>query len=450
MTTEQRTIPPIVQVADWIEGESIYGWATRYHNTFGNDWRRTGEQLFGKKWAAHSLDLPTGLGQFCHVTKGLLGDPMQVMRSRTAIGFYWPFLDDLTQRVMRTSARESEPALTPIWILQGDVSRLGAQHALRHCPLCALECLERGYEPTRFLDHQLPGSWICTWHDCLLEFDTHARCPWVPAPADGIFGRQRATAPRERSALKLCAKLGQTFLKLDKVDERGLRMLCAQRLEAFGVSSANRVNNARVDEWFERSAIGQWLTRHPDVQKIPAKGWIGSLLRGRSKPQPLKWILLWAALWERDSVKDAIDAFTDVAPSVEEFGLFSNRPWAGYWTPHPLVAPAEVQAAFDVAPSIAEAAMRLGIEESTAIQWLFDDPVLSGRWQAKRSQAHSQQSRDVLLAHIERHPEVTLEELTAALPGDVRWLTDHSRAMLRQVRASLAEYRAVRPELALF
>jgi hypothetical protein len=448
MTMQQDSMGYAVQVADWIDGECLTGWCGRYHSTFGHDWRRTGEQLFGRGRAAALRDLPVGLDRFCKVTKGLLGDPMHVLRSHTSIGFYWPFLNEVErQRVL--DAALPHDALPTSRVLGSAGLRMGQHHPLRHCPLCAQECVRNHLEPTRFLDHQLPGSWICTWHDCLLEVETNPRNQWSPPAADGISTRLRAMSARERGALHLCARLGKVMPTLDHVDQDSLRMACMQRLTAFGISSIGRINSSRVDEWFSRSAIGQWLHRNPDVYKLPGKGWIRSMLRAGARSQPLRWILLWAALWERNSTAEATEAFLDIAPDSYSFGLFSNRVAARHWAPVRPSAPQEIQVAFDTAETIAEAAELAGIREAVAVQWLFDDPVLSHRWQARRTRARNISARDRLLAYVADHPQATLKDLANRWPQEMRWLSNHSPATIEHVRRSLAEYRIEAPILEL-
>jgi len=435
-------VTAVAQVSDWIDGESLYGWCTRYHSTFGHHWMNTGRDLFGREHAARMRDLPVGLGTFCQVTSGLLGEPLEILRTRTIIGFYWPFLDAEERRqVLEAAVRSDGPPIGMVLALPS--ARLGSQLALRHCPLCVSECMRAHSEPTRFLDHQLPGSWVCTFHDCQLEVEPSHRSDWRPPGVDETFSMPRPTSAREREALRLCARLGQALLTLDRVDEEALRLACTDRLNDFGISSAKRINRARVDEWFGRSSIGQWLGRNPGVQRLPSKSWIQNLLRGRSKSHPLKWILLWAALWERTSVDDAIAAFTDIAPGTSNWGLFSNDLLAAHWCkPRALTAPEDVVLAFDKSESISEAALMLRIPESLAMQWLFDDPALSSRWQARRTMRRNTEAVGRLLKHIEVYPAVTLKELERDHPKDLEWLRAHSQASMRAVLSSLAEYRA--------
>lgn len=444
----QDNMDYVVQVADWIDGECLTGWCGRYHSTFGHDLRKTGQQLFGRGRAAALRDLPVGLNWFCKATKGLLGNPMDVLRSRTTIGFYWPFLDD-DERALVLDAALTHDGIPTSSVLGGAGLKRGQHHPLRHCPQCAQECAISRLEPTRFLDQQLPGSWICTWHDCLLEVETNPRNQWTPPASDGVFHRLRETSPLERHALRLCARLGQVVLALDHVDENGLRAACTQRLTAFGLSSINRLNNNRVDEWFSRSAIGQWLGRSPDVYKLPGKGWIRSLLRPGARAQPLRWLLLWTALWQSESIEVAANAFQDIAPDAHSFGLFSPRAAARYWLPRRLSAPNVVYVAFDRAETIAEAAVLAQVSESEAIQWLFDDTALSNRWQARRSRTRSLSAKDRLLAYVADHPQATLKELASQCPQEMRWLRDHSPAMVEHVRRTLADYRTETPELEL-
>lgn len=154
---------PLMQIADWLPGESLYGWTSRHDAIYGESAAQTGIDLFGREYAAQLLDLPAGLDHFVAKTRGLLGSPIEILRLRTVVGWFWPFLDDAMAEEVQAAARASGgPPLVLVLGMRGQ--RTSSPLRLRHCPLCVRDGIARTGRFVREVRHQLPSSWYCYEH----------------------------------------------------------------------------------------------------------------------------------------------------------------------------------------------------------------------------------------------------------------------------------------------
>ena len=234
----------------------------------------------------------------------------------------------------------------------------------------------------------------------------------------------------------MCAKLGELLLELDSIDMQGLTLSCFHRLHVLGVSTQQRINSARADEWFDCSAIGQWLGLDERLPQ-PPRGWINNLLRRSQKPQPLKWILLWAALWERNSVDEALMGFRQASAGLDAYQHHWRahfEPFSTFEAPLNLVpVPTVVREAFERCHSIEEVSRIVGITQSAARQHLFDNPELADTWTSKLNYRRTVDAKARLDGYLRRNPTASLEQVLRAEPKDVAWLRAHSIATWRQI-----------------
>ena len=167
-TTNCEAVKPLMQIRDWLPGESLYGWSTRHDVIYGKSEAQTGIELFKREYAAQLLDLPVGIDHFVAKTRGLLGGTLEILRSRTVVGWFWPFLDSTLVDELQTAASTSGgPPLVASLGLRGQ--RTSSPLRLRHCPQCVVKGLLETGGFIRALRHQLPSSWYCYEHDLPLQ-----------------------------------------------------------------------------------------------------------------------------------------------------------------------------------------------------------------------------------------------------------------------------------------
>ncbi|MBT9465546.1 MAG: TniQ family protein [Hydrogenophaga sp.] len=148
----------------WLPGETLFSLVSRHHRLWGHDapWR-TADALFGGRRIGVHHDFPSGLGRFCAITHGLLGDVQSVGRERTLLRYYLPFLaPDLTVGALSTMQGDSVAHLKfRLGLLTG---RFGANHALKACLSCMRDDFEQYGWYYWHLEHQYPGVWMCRHH----------------------------------------------------------------------------------------------------------------------------------------------------------------------------------------------------------------------------------------------------------------------------------------------
>lgn len=68
-------------VSDWGQGESLYGWCSRYKDVWQGKTKDLGLLLFGRAHACRQRDLPHGMNRFQRASRGLLGTTERTRRS---------------------------------------------------------------------------------------------------------------------------------------------------------------------------------------------------------------------------------------------------------------------------------------------------------------------------------------------------------------------------------
>lgn len=122
-------------------GESLYSWCARYHRlNGGHNPRGTNRRLFGHPTAGLRPDLPFRLSSFQQNTRQRLGCLDDVLRQRTVLGFYAPFLPPSHMtKVSDHLASGNNVAARALLGLAKDGR--GARSSLCFCPECISEQL---------------------------------------------------------------------------------------------------------------------------------------------------------------------------------------------------------------------------------------------------------------------------------------------------------------------
>jgi TniQ/Tn7-like transposition protein D len=167
---EQIDLFPAFHGQDWLPDETVYSWASRYHQLSCNtNPRTTALQLFGGQRCGFLLDLPAGIDHFVQATQGHLGSARSIIFSHTILPYYLLFrpqrqvlraLDSLScGRLGDVKARLGMPA-----------NHLGSQLSLKVCRSC-ME-VNRRTHPIAYwhVSHQLPGVWFCPLHGMSLVY----------------------------------------------------------------------------------------------------------------------------------------------------------------------------------------------------------------------------------------------------------------------------------------
>lgn len=428
------TLQSLGFLPDWWEGESLFGWCSRFHALRGGNARVLGRLLFGREHACRLVDIPSGMGRFVEATGGLMGSVETVLRERTVLAAFWPFASDHTRGMLLDAA--NDVIGTPTVVVLGlRASRLNAEYSLRYCSACHQEGIAaRGYA-TWQLAQQLPGVWWCPQHLQTLAQVSKRRAIWRKPGYDGnVLGDP--IDEHEAKALTLMERLASAITKLDRVDERSLASVAIHRLRQLGIAtSVARLNNNKLDNWLEASPIVGWMRRQGDLINMPGSRWAGHLLRGRSRSHPLKWQLLWTCAWQSETVEAAVQAFLDAAGGKVFTGDVQQMP---LWLEKSNQAvgpgiPAEVEEAFYACQSMQAVARRLGVNIGAIKQWLADYPEFSEAWlrHLRQERLHLAVSR--VHEAMKLNPAMSRSEMLKLCSTDVIWLNRNSPASLRSL-----------------
>lgn len=148
----------------WLPDETLFSLCSRHHALSRNHRSATScQQLFGHGSQGAAHDLPSRIGNFVEVTRGLLGDVDSIIRQRTVLPFYLPFASRVNEaEVFAAMAGTSIGGLKfQLGLL---TSRFRANHPLKACIDCMAE--DKGRWSTSYwrVQHQLPGVWVCLMH----------------------------------------------------------------------------------------------------------------------------------------------------------------------------------------------------------------------------------------------------------------------------------------------
>lgn len=415
-------------IPDWLPGECLYGWSSRYQDLWQGKTKDLGLFLFGRAHACRQRDLPHGMDRFQQASRGLLGTTEEILRERTVLGAYWPLIDDPTRQAMIAAASDTT-GVGVAMTLGLPASRLGATHPLRWCSECLRDAEARLQQPTWLIEHQWPATWVCLHHESPLSQVHSDRAQWLRPGA--MPSRALASGnSSESAALLLAARLSQKLAQREAVDQTSLQINCVEKMRVLGLAaSRSRLAADRIDDWFAQSAIGQWCCRHADQIQLPSGTWIRKLLRSRAVAHPTKWVLLWAALWEGEGTDAALRAFDRACDGRLAFeGEAQVQLWPdGLAQTRASWPPARVCAAFDEADTLQDVASRLTTSQGAVKSWLADYPEFCERWLTTVRERRAQLARSRIEAYLTVNPEASRTQLLRACHTDMSWLSRWNR-----------------------
>lgn len=148
----------------WLPDETLFSLCSRHHALSRNHKSATScQQLFGHGSQGAAHDLPSRLGRFVEVTRGLLGDVDSIIRQHTVLPFYLPFASRVDEA--EVFAAMAGPSIGGLKFQLGLLtSRFRANHPLKACIDCMAEDRNRWSTGYWRVQHQLPGVWVCLVH----------------------------------------------------------------------------------------------------------------------------------------------------------------------------------------------------------------------------------------------------------------------------------------------
>jgi hypothetical protein len=404
--------------------------------------------LFGLEHASRIVDIPSGLGRFVQATGGLLGTAEEVIRSRTVAAAYWPFASESIRLQLVLAATDAAGVNIPM-VLGLQAGRVRALHPLRSCPACRSEAVETvGYATWRLSD-QLPGVWWCSQHKRPMEQVNNARDGWRKPGMEGVTLRRPAN-PREEHSLEMMRSLADAIATSPRINSWALASAVVDRLVRLGVAtSPAKLNAKRLHSWLESAPLVTWMHRWAGCIAVPPSSWAVPLIRGRSRPHPLRWMMLWAAAWQDETVEQAVTDFNSAAQgqSIKVHGT-QFLLWPQDWSSSSeSVLPAEVEDAFLASSTIQDVAHALGTDTSAVRDWMTDRPYFAKTWLKRVRDRRLHQAREQLLHVLANRPEISPDEFLRVCASDVEWLSWNAPLILRSLMNRLPKRAGAQMEL---
>lgn len=418
----------LAYIPDWRADETLYSWVAGFHATLGNGSARdTGTMLFGARHACKERDAPTNLQHFVDVTDGTLGSVQSLIRTRSPIGLFIPFLPEHRQRIL--DDRFCKPDGIGWRTLCGmPASCLAAPHSLHYCEVCVAEDIARWGLPRWRLPHQLVGSWICLEHGCALRTFQSTASQWHLPPTEPLAHSTQPFAPGQVEALRGMAMLAMRLIGSAPLDIESIRQAVLVGLRDQGITTwTYPLDASQLASWFSQDPIAAWLRASSGPWHPLASGtWIHALLRNRVGDHPLKWMLLWSALFADADPAFSHQRFLDpeATPHWDPSGQGS------IWGTSSSALPLDIQKIIREAPTLKDAASSLGLTVHTLRRRMAELGTNARVFRFDTSLEH-RRSRAVtsISTYIESHPKCTRADIHRDCKAAVSWIRANDPTM---------------------
>lgn len=407
---------PFAATLDWHEGETLYGWCARTHLGFGTSDRKSGAALFGREEAFKEHEIPRGLTALASRTHGRIGLAEDILRRRTVLAGYLPFLKPLDEKTlvsrMATSTRRQPLAINGL-----HPAAAAALHSLRFCRACAAATEDTQGFATWMLTAQLPGVWTCPVHDCALVHVTGRPGGWALPDVKGSY----PVVARSTADVKTLQPLTQLALAVvgKTVDTQLLRRrLAALANEEFPGVLRDPIAQARMHRAWTESKLARCLQREHALQPLVLDPQWMMVVLTRSLPvHPFQWMTCWALLTAHWAPSVAVSWFLACDQLTQRA---QQELWAHDKEPLPL--PCEVEAALATSSTKADLARALNVGRRRLDQWLRDTPALTDRWTELQSSARLKLAVSRCEQWLIEHPAGGLSDFCIGCATDVEWL----------------------------
>jgi hypothetical protein len=221
------------------------------------------------------------------------------------------------------------------------------------------------------------------------------------------------------------SRLAQFAAYQEHLDLNAIRQSTLNELRRQGISSwSHPLSKERLAGWFAASPLAAWLrTAHSPESSLSTGTWIHDILRGRRGDHPLKWLLLWSALFAHE--QDASIQRRLSSPwSEPQWDMFGQ---SSLWIDDMTGLPAEINQIIVNAETLADAAKTLGITTGA----LRDRLVQLGERGGSYRRGHvmplrRQRAVNTILKFIANRPDCTLGDVHRECKASVSWLRANS------------------------
>lgn len=228
----------------WLPDESLYSLSARYHRLSGHvSSKVTARILYGHARRGYQHDFCAGIGHLATVSRGSLGEAIEIARSRSMLPYFLPFrsADDANEAVTRMCGTSVHSLKYQLGIL---TSRFRANHPLKSCLSCIQDDVENHGVPYWHLSHQYPTSLLCT---------THREPLWLErSKSDG----------RARFEWLLPDEIKRSFPIVGQTETNQVNMRAYSKVTDMSLGLAQLPASFRFDNSQLRKALEEQLTNH--------------------------------------------------------------------------------------------------------------------------------------------------------------------------------------------
>lgn len=301
---------PVVET--WLPGETVFSLVSRQHTlSVHAKPADTCLHWFGHSRVGSAHDLPGRIANFIERTKGRFGSISDVIYKHTLLPYYLPFRSPSeSANAVAAMSGESIGALkAQLGIL---ATRFGAAHPLKACRRCIEQDDATHHVAYWHVEHQLPGVWVCPWHNELLQV---ASVKWMGVerfgwhlPTDSNLSLTAVVDPNRHSDEEMLQRLANASIKLWSLPagfyfsrERLLQLYRQEMIRAKLCSASGRVNTTD----FSKTILGvtkglegirEFAVLSQDPDKI-AQAFGRLLSHPRSTPHPLRQLIIILGLF---------------------------------------------------------------------------------------------------------------------------------------------------------
>lgn len=411
-------IEKLAFVPSWLGDETLYSWAARMHRQSGTTVKQTSTLLFGATHAYRESCAPAKLHHFVAVTGECLGDLRTVLLQRTTLAAYFPFLSDAqkTHFTQRASA-----ATNVAWTSQFGMRSAGlAAGGLRWCHRCVDTDLERWGEARWRLPHQLPGVYVCIDHNELLQEHDSTRAAWHLPPLRGSAAPAGQREASEMQALRTVAMLSNSLVGGVQVDRGAMTAALMTALRSQSVIPATKaVTLDRLRTWFASTTVAHAVQGLPGMATLADGAWVHGLVHGTRVAHPVKWLLLWAAVFADHGDTVAVRLMHDPGQAT----VWDPAGQGLLWPEANANADPRLKAALETHHSARVVAKALGVSMTAVRRYLREAGEQGQQERAvRRQQARLKVAIQEIEAFMQTNPACTRSDVRKLCKTQVSWL----------------------------
>lgn len=405
---------------DWRGDETLYSWAAGFHQAVGNGSARdTGRLLFGAEHACRDHDAPTKLSHFVQVTRGRLGDVPWILRHRTPLALFVPFLSLERSNVLASRMLSAEGVGWSV-LCGMPASSLNDRMSMRYCPACLTRDMDEWGSVRWRLPHQLLGAWLCLEHRSVLVEARARGSEWILPETGGEQFLPPTPDAEQLESIRRMALLASRIVGRTRLDVDVIRQCILGHLREQGVTCwLHPLDRATLATWFAASPIAGWMGGvSAPLQKLSNGHWVYDVLRNRVGDHPIKWMLLWTALFSNDSDPNH-QRFLDpqCAPHWDANGQ------GCIWDAASCKVPSDVAQLIASSSTLRDAAAALGLTVFSLRKRLADLGTSARVFRLDSSLEHRRRrAMDAIGNYIAEHPTCSKADIHRDCKAAVSWL----------------------------